>query len=63
MVALVVTEENVDEVGPDDLVGSVCFHGYKMTHGSRPFIVTRWELRLCHALKQVAQDCTQIFQT
>lgn len=41
----------------------VCFHGYKMTHGSRSFIGTGWKLRLCHALKYVAQGCSQIYKT
>lgn len=48
------------------LGSSVYFHGYKMTHGSGSFMspsLTGWELSLCHALKQVAQDCSQIFKT
>lgn len=49
--------------GARSLGSSVCYHGYKKIHGSRSFIVTGWELSFRHALKQVAQDCSQIFKT
>lgn len=44
------------------LGSSVYFHGCKMTHETRHYIVIGQEVRLCHALKQVAQDHVQIFK-